>query len=50
MGCPIQWMLKLQSNIATSTMEVEYTALSIALRAATPLHEVIRYVISAFSA
>jgi hypothetical protein len=49
MGCPIQWMSKLQTNIATSTMEAEYTALSIALRAAIPLLEVIRYVISAFS-
>jgi hypothetical protein len=34
MGCPIQWTSKLQTNIATSTMEAEYTALSIALRAA----------------
>jgi hypothetical protein len=36
MGCPtqwIQWMSKLQTNIVTSTMEAEYTALSIALRA-----------------
>jgi hypothetical protein len=32
MGCPIQWTSKLQTNIATSTMEAEYTALSIALR------------------
>jgi hypothetical protein len=44
MGCPIQWMSKLQSNIATSTMEAEYTALSIALRAAIPLLVVIHYV------
>jgi hypothetical protein len=49
MGCPIQWMSKLQTNIATSTMEAEYTALSIALRAAIPLLDVIRFVISAFS-
>jgi hypothetical protein len=42
-------MSKLQTNIATSTMEVEYTALCIALRASIPLLEVIRYVISAFS-
>jgi hypothetical protein len=48
MGCPIQWMSKLQSNIATSTMEAEYTALSIALRAVIPLLTVIRYVISSF--
>jgi hypothetical protein len=31
-----------------STMEAEYTALSIALRAAIPLLDVIRFVISAF--
>jgi hypothetical protein len=42
-------MSKLQTNFATSTMEAEYTALSIALRAAIPLLEVIRFVISAFS-
>jgi hypothetical protein len=42
MGCPIQWMSKLQSNIATSTMEAEYTALSVALRAVIPLLAVIR--------
>jgi hypothetical protein len=48
MGCPIQWMSKLQTNIATSTMEAEYTALSVALRSVIPLLEVIRYVISSF--
>jgi hypothetical protein len=29
MGCPIQLTSKLQTNIATSTMEAEYTALRI---------------------
>lgn len=48
MDCPIQWMSKLQTNIATSTMEAEYTALSVALRSAIPLLEIIRYVTSAF--
>jgi E3 ubiquitin-protein ligase DOA10 len=48
MGCPILWTSKLQSNIATSTMEAEYTALSIALRSCIPLLEVIKYVIQAF--
>jgi len=48
MGCPVQWLSKLQSNIATSTMEAEYTALSIALRYALPLLEIIRYVTSSF--
>lgn len=37
MGCPIIWCSKLQTCIATSTMEAEYTALSMALRAAIPL-------------
>ena len=49
MGCPIQWMSKLQPNIATSTMEAEYTALSIALRAAIPLIQVIKFVNRAFN-
>jgi Reverse transcriptase (RNA-dependent DNA polymerase) len=48
MGCPIQWLSKLQPNIATSTMEAEYIALSVALRYAIPLLEVIRYVTSSF--
>ena len=37
MGCSIIWCSKLQTCIATSTMESEYTALSMALRAAIPL-------------
>jgi hypothetical protein len=36
-GCPVLWVSKLQSTIAASTMESEYTALSMALRAAIPL-------------
>ena len=31
MGCPVIWCSKLQSCIATSTMESEYTALSMSL-------------------
>jgi hypothetical protein len=49
MGCPIQWTSKLQTNIATSTMEAEYTALSIALRTAMPLLDVIKYVVRSFN-
>jgi hypothetical protein len=49
MGCPIQWTSKIQTNIATSTMEAEYTALSVALRSAIPLLDVIRYVIGSFN-
>ena len=37
MGCSVVWCSKLQTSIATSTMESEYTALSMALRAAIPL-------------
>jgi hypothetical protein len=36
-GCPVLWVSKLQSTTATSTMESEYTALSMALRAAITL-------------
>ena len=37
MGCPVIWCSKLQPCIATSTMESEYTALSMSLQAAIPL-------------
>ena len=37
MGCPVIWCSNLQPCIATSTMESEYTALSMSLRAAIPL-------------
>jgi hypothetical protein len=40
MGCSVIWCSKLQPCIATSTMESEYTALSMSLRAAIPLLEV----------
>jgi hypothetical protein len=40
MGCSVIWSSKLQPCIATSTMESEYTALSMALRAAIPLLDV----------
>ena len=49
MGCPVQWTSKLQTSIATSTMESEYIALSMALRAAIPFMEVCQYVISRFA-
>jgi len=48
MGCGVQWSSKLQTNIATSTMEAEYTALSTALRTAIPFMEACRYVINSF--
>jgi hypothetical protein len=46
MGCPVEWKSKLQTDIDTSTMEAEYSALSMALRAAIPLMDVCKYVIS----
>jgi hypothetical protein len=48
MGCPVSWSSKLQGCIATSTMEAEYTALSMALRAAIPFMDVCKYVVSKF--
>jgi hypothetical protein len=48
MGCPVAWKSKLQTDIATSTMEAEYSALSMALRAAIPLLHVVKYVVTSF--
>ena len=39
-NCPVLWVSKNQTTIATSTMEAEYTALSMALRAFIPLQSV----------
>ena len=49
MGCPIAWKSKLQTDIATSTMESEYSALSMALRAAIPMLDVVKYIVSGFA-
>ena len=46
-GCPVVWCSKLQECIACSTMESEYTALSMALRAAIPLLELMRSICKA---
>ena len=43
-NCPIIWVSKLQTTVATSTMESEYTAMSMALRACIPLLAVIESV------
>ena len=40
-GCPVLWVSKMQKSVACSTMEAEYTALSMALRAAIPLLDLI---------
>ena len=39
MGCSVIWCSNLQLSTATSTVEAEHTALSMALRAAIPLLE-----------
>ena len=43
-NCPVVWVSKLQSTITTSTMESEYTAMSMALRSAIPFLAVIESV------
>ena len=48
-NCPVLWVSKLQTTIATSTMESEYTALSMALRAYIPLEAIIRSVLTGLS-
>jgi hypothetical protein len=48
-GYIIEWKSKLQTDIATSTMEAEYSALSMALRAAILLMGICKYVISGFN-
>lgn len=41
-GCPLQWTSKLQTEIALSTMEAEYIALSHAMRELLPIREIVR--------
>ena len=41
MGCPILWVSKLQTEIALSTTEAEYIALSQAMRDVIPLMTII---------
>ncbi len=40
-GCPVHWISKLQTDIATSTMEAEYNALSMAMRDVLPLKDLV---------
>ena len=42
MGCPLQWVSKLQTQIALSTMEAEYIALSQSMRDLIGIREIIR--------
>ena len=46
-GCPIIWASKLQSDIALSTMEAEYNALSMALKELLPLKRLVETVAGA---
>ncbi|EJK62065.1 hypothetical protein THAOC_17338 [Thalassiosira oceanica] len=41
-GCPVVWSSKLQSEIALSTMEAEYVALSTACRSLFPVADLLR--------
>lgn len=41
-GCPILWVSKLQTEVALSTTEVEYIALSQSMRDLLPLHEILK--------
>ena len=43
-NCPFIWVSKLQTTVSTSTMESEYTAMSMAMRSAIPLLAVIESV------
>ena len=40
-GCVISWTSKLQSEIALSTMEAEYSALSVAMKTLIPLQRIV---------
>ena len=46
-GCPVIWSSKLQSDIAGSTMEAEYNALSTAMRDVIPMQNLFKTVGSA---
>jgi hypothetical protein len=41
-GCPVSWASKLQTEIALSTLEAEYIALSTAMREFLPLHRLLK--------
>ena len=46
-GCPISWVSRLQSEIALSTMESEYVAMSVAMKDLIPLQRIVKTVIEA---
>jgi hypothetical protein len=45
-GCPLMWQSKLQGQVALSTMEAEYIALSTSLRSLIPLKSLVHEVAS----
>jgi hypothetical protein len=49
-NCPVIWSSKLQGDIATSTMESEYSALSSAMRDLLPLRELLIILLQSISA
>jgi Reverse transcriptase (RNA-dependent DNA polymerase) len=46
-GCPVVWKSQLQTEIALSTLEAEYSALSLALRTLVPLLRLLKEVAAA---
>ena len=46
MGVPLQWMSKLQNQIALNTMEVELSALSQSMRDIIAIREVLKEISS----
>jgi hypothetical protein len=48
-GCPIIWLSKLQTEIALSTCEAEYIALSMSMRSLLPMRTLLRELSSTFT-
>ena len=46
-GCPVHWVSKLQTTISTSTLEVEYVALSQATRELVPMRRLLQEIVNA---
>ena len=46
-GCPISWSSRLQSEIALSTMEAEYVAMSMAMKDLIPLQRIVKTIMEA---
>ena len=46
-GCPISWVSPLQSEIALSTMESKYIAMSVAMKDLIPLQRIVQTIIEA---